>query len=176
MNASLRYVFRNFGRRLLRTTAGALGIFLTIALLFRSARLGLLCIPPNIIPQIGTVAWMVMRDIPLNASTAIVFSVAIGVSVDLTTHGFARLIEEEERGLLRRAAILRSARGTGRAIVVSCVTLILGFAVLLLSGFVPIRQFGELIAAALTFSLLTTLIFQPALLMIFGPQTLKKRA
>ncbi len=154
----------------------AVVIFLTIALLFRSARLGLLCIPPNIIPQIGTVAWMVMRDIPLNASTAIVFSVAIGVSVDLTTHGFARLIEEEERGLLRRAAILRSARGTGRAIVVSCVTLILGFAVLLLSGFVPIRQFGELIAAALTFSLLTTLIFQPALLMIFGPQTLKKRA
>ncbi len=154
----------------------AVVIFLTIALLFRSGRLGLLCIPPNIIPQIGTVAWMVLRGIPLNASTAIVFSVAIGVSVDLTTHGFARLIEEQERGLLRRAAILRSARSTGRAIVVSCVTLILGFGVLLLSGFVPIRQFGELIAAALTFSLLTTLVFQPALLMIFGPQTPKKKS
>src|SRR6185369_2443654 len=111
-----------------------------------------------------------------NASTAIVFSVAIGVSVDLTTHGFARLVEEEERGLLRRAAILRSARSTGRAIVVSCVTLILGFAVLLLSGFVPIRQFGELIAAALTFSLLATLVFQPALLMIFGPRPQAKKA
>jgi hypothetical protein len=148
----------------------AIVIFLTIALLFRSARLGILCIPPNIVPQVATVAWMVFRGIPLNASTAIVFSVAIGVSVDLTTHGFARLVEEEERGLLRRAAILRSARSTGRAIVVSCATLILGFAVLLLSGFVPIRQFGELIAAALTFSLVTTLVFQPALLMIFGPK------
>lgn len=151
----------------------AVVIFLTIALLFRSARLGLLCIPPNIVPQIGTVAWMVLRGIPLNASTAIVFSVVIGVTVDLTTHGFARLIEEQERGMLKRAAILRSARGTGRAIVVSCVTLILGFAVLLLSGFVPIRQFGELIAAALAFSLLTTLVFQPALLMIFGPNPKK---
>jgi predicted RND superfamily exporter protein len=151
----------------------AIVIFLTIALLFRSARLGILCIPPNIVPQVATVAWMVVRGIPLNASTAIVFSVAIGVSVDLTTHGFARLIEEEERGLLKRAAILRSARSTGRAIVVSCVTLILGFAVLLLSGFVPIRQFGELIAAALTFSLITTLVFQPALLMIFGPDPKK---
>ncbi len=153
----------------------AIVIFLTIAVLFRSARLGLLCIPPNIVPQIGTVAWMVFRGIPLNASTAIVFSVAIGVSVDLTTHGFARLLEEEERGLLKRAAILRSARGTGRAIVVSCVTLILGFGVLLLSGFVPVRQFGELIAAALTFSLLATLVFQPALLMIFGPDPAPKK-
>jgi predicted RND superfamily exporter protein len=151
----------------------AVVIFLTIALLFRSARLGLLCIPPNIVPQVATVAWMVARGIPLNASTAIVFSVAIGVSVDLTTHGFARLIEEEERGLLLRAAILRSARSTGRAITVSCVTLILGFGVLLLSGFVPVRQFGELIAAALTFSLIATLVFQPALLMIFGPKPKK---
>ncbi len=148
----------------------ALVIFVMIALLFRSARLGLLSIPPNIVPQVGTVAWMVLRGIPLNASTAIVFSVAIGVSVDLTIHGFARLIEEEERGLLRRAAILRSARGTGRAVVVSCATLILGFAVLLFSSFVPVRQFGELIAAALTFSLLATLVFQPALLMVLGPK------
>jgi len=97
-----------------------------------------------------------------------VFSVAIGVSVDLTIHGFARLIEEEQRGLARRAAIVRSARGTGRAIVVSCATLVFGFAVLLLSGFVPVRHFGELIAVALMMSLVATLVFQPAMLMLFG--------
>jgi len=156
----------------------AVVIFLIIGLLFRSPRLGVLAIPPNVIPQVGTVAWMVVRGIPLNLSTAIVFSVAIGVSVDLTIHGFARLVEEEGRGMRRRAAILRSARSTGRAIVVSCATLVLGFSVMLLSGFVPVRHFGELIAAALTLSLVSTLVFQPALLMLFGgpPRGRKGRA
>ncbi len=156
-------------------TLSAFVIFLMIALLFRSARIGLLSIPPNVVPQLGTIAWMVFRGIPLNASTAIVFSVAIGTSVDFTIHAVARLIEEQERGLNLRAAILRAARGTGRSIVVSSATVVLGFAVLLFSGFVPVRQFGELIAAALTLSLLSTLVFLPALLMVFGPKP-KKRA
>ncbi len=151
-------------------------IFLTIGLLFRSGRLGVLAIPPNVIPQVGTVAWMVLRGIPLNASTAIVFSVAIGVSVDLTIHGFARLVEEERRGMRRRAAVVRAARSTGRAIVVSCATLVLGFSVLLLSGFVPVRQFGELIAVALTLSLLATLVFQPAMLMVFGGPSFRSKS
>ena len=146
----------------------ALIIFATIALLFRSMRLGVLAIPTNVIPQIATVGWMVLRGIPLNASTAIVFSVAIGVSVDLTIHAFARLTEEEARGLRRRAALIRVARGTGRAIVVSCATLVMGFGVLLMSGFVPVRQFGELIAVALAMSLVATLVLQPAMMMLAG--------
>ena len=146
----------------------ALLIFVTIGVLFRSARLGVLAIPPNLIPQVGTVGWMILRGVPLNAGTAIVFSVAIGVSVDLTIHGFARLVEEERRGMNRRAALLRVARSTGRAMVMSCATLVLGFSVLMLSGFVPVRHFGELIAVALTLSLATTLVFQPAMMMRFG--------
>ncbi|MDQ3035833.1 MAG: efflux RND transporter permease subunit [Myxococcota bacterium] len=149
-------------------TLSMIVIFTTLTLLFRSIRLGLLSIPPNIVPLLGCFGWMWVRGIALDASTAIVFSVAIGVSVDSTIHAFARLMEEERRGLNRRAAILRSARGTGRAIVVSTVTLVLGFCVLLFSGFVPVRHFGELIAAALTMSLLSTLLFQPALLKLFG--------
>jgi uncharacterized protein len=152
----------------------ALMIFVTIGLLFRSPRLGLLAIPPNVIPQVGTVGWLVLRGIPLNAGTAIVFSVAIGVSVDLTIHGFARLIEEEQQGKSRRAALVRVARSTGRAIVMSCATLVLGFSVLLLSGFVPVRQFGELIAVALSLSLITTLVFQPAMMMVLGGRRTKK--
>ena len=68
----------------------------------------------------------------------------------------------------RRAALLRVARSTGRVMVMSCATLVLGFSVLLLSGFVPVRHFGELIAVALTLALATTLVFQPAMMMRFG--------
>ncbi len=141
-------------------------IFLTIGLLFRSPRLGLLAIPPNVIPQLGTVGWMVLRGIPLNAATAIVFSVVIGVTVDLTIHGFARLIVERRRGLGERAAVVRVARTTGRAIVTACATLVIGFSVLMLSAFLPVRHFGELIAIALTLSLFATLVFQPAMMMM----------
>lgn len=145
-------------------------IFLMIALLFGSWRMGMLAIPTNVLPQLGVVAWMVVRGIPLDASSAVVFSVVIGVTVDLTIHGFARYLEERELGLNRRAAILRSARGTGRAIVVATSTLVLGFGVLLFSGFVPIQHFGELISVALFFSLLCTLLVQPPLLYLFAPE------
>jgi hypothetical protein len=145
-------------------------IFAMIGLLFRSFRIGLLAIPTNVLPQLGVVAWMVVRGIPLDASSAVVFSVVVGVTVDLTIHGFARYLEERELGLNRRAAILRSARGTGRAIVVATCTLVLGFGVLLLSGFVPIQHFGELISVALGFSLMCTLLVQPPLLYLFAPE------
>jgi len=145
-------------------------IFAMIALLFRSLRIGILAIPTNVLPQLGVVAWMVIRGIPLDASSAVVFSVVVGVTVDLTIHGFARYLEERELGLNRRAAILRSARGTGRAIVVATSTLVLGFGVLLLSGFVPIQHFGELISVALGLSLLSTLLVQPPLLYLFAPE------
>jgi hydrophobe/amphiphile efflux-3 (HAE3) family protein len=145
-------------------------IFAMIALLFRSWRMGLLAIPTNVLPQLGVVAWMVIRGIPLDASSAVVFSVVIGVTVDLTIHGFARYLEERELGINRRAAILRSARGTGRSIVVATVTLVLGFGVLLFSGFVPIQHFGELISVALLNSLVFTLTVQPPLLYLFAPE------
>lgn len=145
-------------------------IFAMIALLFRSWRMGMLAIPTNVLPQLGVVAWMVIRGIPLDASSAVVFSVVVGVTVDLTIHGFARYLEERENGLRRRAAILRSARGTGRAIVVATSTLVLGFGVLLFSGFVPIQHFGELISVALLLSLACTLLVQPPLLFLFAPE------
>jgi predicted RND superfamily exporter protein len=153
----------------------ALVIFLTIGVLFRSVKIGLYAIPPNVMPQLGTVAWMVLRGVPLNAGTAIVFSVAIGVTVDLTIHGLARLMEEERRGMRRRAALVRVARSTGRAIVMSSATLVVGFSVLLFSGFVPVRQFGELIAIALVLSLATTLVFQPAMLALFVTSRASRR-
>ena len=144
-------------------------IFVLLALLFRSIRLGLLSIPPNIIPLVFTMAYMVMRDIPLNAATVIIFSISLGLAVDGTIHVLARFREEtQERGLRAHPALIRAARGTGRAIVISCFTLMAGFAVLLFSNFVPVRRFGELIAITVGATLFATLIVQPALLQIAG--------
>jgi predicted RND superfamily exporter protein len=141
-------------------------IFGMMVVLFRSVRLGLLSVPPNILPLVGAVAWMAIRGIPLNAATVIVFSISLGLAVDASIHILARFREETGNGLLWRPAILRSARGTGSAIVISCTTLMVGFGVMLLSSFVPVRRFGELIAVSIALSLVSTLIVQPAMLRI----------
>ncbi|MFO0708675.1 MAG: efflux RND transporter permease subunit [Sandaracinus sp.] len=156
-----------------RDLVGSLGlsvllIFATLVLLFRSVRYAVIAVPPNVLPLFTTMAWMVVRGIPLNAGTAVVFSIAVGVGVDGTIHALARFREEEAAGHRRNAAIVRTARGTGRAVVISALTLMLGFASFLLSSFVPIQHFGELIAAAMTASLVSTLAIQPALVKLFG--------
>ena len=160
--------------------AGGLGtavlvIFGMVVVLFRSVRLGLLSVPPNVIPLVGALAWMVIRGIPLNAATVIIFSISLGLAVDASIHMIARFREETERGISWRPAILRSARGTGRAIVISFSTLMLGFGVLLMSSFVPVRRFGELIAVSMALSLISTLIVQPAMLRVGLKRPSRKR-
>ena len=143
-------------------------IFLLLAFFFRSVRLGLLSIPPNLIPLVATMAYMVWREIPLNVSTVIIFSISLGLAVNGTIHVLARFREEMRHGIGREAALVRAARGTGRAIVISCVTLMAGFSVLLLSSFVPVRNFGELIAVTIGGCLVATLIVLPPLLRVAG--------
>ena len=151
-------------------------IFITLVVLFRSVRFAAIAVPPNVLPLVTTVAWMVLRGIPLNAGTAVVFSIAVGVGVDGTIHALARFREEYALSGGATSAIVRTARGTGRAVVISALTLMLGFAVLLLSSFVPIQHFGELIAAAMTASLFSTLIVQPVLVKLFAKPSKKKKA
>lgn len=146
--------------------AAVLMIFGMVVILFRSLRLGLLSVPPNVIPLVGAIAWMTIRGVPLNAATVIIFSISLGLAVNASIHIIARFREELARGFSSRPAILRAARGTGRSIIISFVTLMIGFGVLLLSSFVPVRRFGELIAVSMGLSLLATLIVQPAMLRI----------
>jgi predicted RND superfamily exporter protein len=143
-------------------------IFLLLAFFLRSIRLGLLSIPPNLIPLVATMAYMVWREIPLNVSTVIIFSISLGLAVNGTIHVLARFREEMQHGIGREAALVRAARGTGRAIVISCVTLMAGFSVLLLSSFVPVRNFGELIAITIGGCLVATLVVLPPLLRVAG--------
>ncbi len=143
-------------------------IFLLLAFFFRSIRLGLLSIPPNLIPLVATMAYMVWREIPLNVSTVIIFSISLGLAVNGTIHVLARFREEMHKGIGREAALVRAARGTGRAIVISCITLMAGFSVLLVSSFVPVRNFGELIAITIGGCLVATLIVLPPLLRVAG--------
>ncbi len=152
---------------------GSLGVAVVtilalVFLSFRSWRYTLLLLPPNVIPMVLVMAWMVWRNIPLNAATAIIFSVSIGITVDAGIHLLARLREELGERTLLTTALMRSVRGTGSAIVLACATLMLGFAALLLSNFVPVQRFAELIAVSIASCIVSTLWVLPALLQVVG--------
>ena len=141
-------------------------IFLFMTLLFRNLKLGLISIPPNVLPLVFTLAAMALLDIPLNAATVIIFSISIGLAVDGTIHLLARLQEERRAGHNMENAMARSARGAGKAIVLTCFSLMLGFSVMLLSAFVPVQRFGLLIGISMFSCLVATLLVLPALIRV----------
>jgi predicted RND superfamily exporter protein len=145
-------------------------IFLFMSLVLGSVRLGLLSIPPNVFPLLMTMAYMAWQDIPLNTATAVIFSISIGLAVDGTIHLLARFREEVAHGDQGvDEALVRSARGTGKAIILTYVALMVGFSVMFWSSFVPVRRFGELISVTVLGCLAATLLFVPPLLKVGWP-------
>ncbi len=149
------------------TTAIAL-IFLVMMMLFRSVRLGVLSVPPNLLPLAMTLAYMVLRGIPLHAATVIVFTVTVGLLVDGATHVIARYREERSHGGTVEEVLLRTMETSGRGVVLSSLTLFAGYGALLFSAFEPVRLFGELSGVAIGFALLAQLVLLPAILARFA--------
>lgn len=141
-------------------------IFVVMTFLFRSLRLGLLSIPPNALPLVMTLAYMALRDIPLHAGTIIAFTVTVGLAVDGATHVIARFREESERGAAVEETLARAMVMSGRGVVLSTATLLVGYGALLLSAFEPVRLFGELSAVAMGGALIAQLVLLPALLVV----------
>jgi predicted RND superfamily exporter protein len=139
-------------------------IFGFLGLVLRDWRLALLSVPPNVLPLLLTMGYMSMRRIPLNTATAVIFSIAIGLAVDGTIHLLVRFQEEVERQDDLELALVRSARGTGKAIALTYLSLMLGFGVMLFSSFVPVRRFGELISVTVCGCLISTILVLPPLL------------
>jgi hypothetical protein len=146
-------------------------IFLFMSLVLKSVRLGVLSIPPNVFPLLMTMAYMSWQDIPLNTATAIIFSISIGLAVDGTIHLLARFREEVTHGDQGvDEALVRSARGTGKAIILTYVALMVGFSVMFWSSFVPVRRFGELISVTVLGCLAATILFVPPLIKVGWPE------
>lgn len=135
--------------------------------LVRNTRLGLLAMVPNLWPLLVTLGAMGFMDIPIRASTIIVFSVALGIAVDDTTHFVHRYREEVRTHGEGELAIRRTLHATGRPIVLTTIILVAGFLLNALSDFKAIVEFGVLSAVTLGLALVAELFLTPALLMLF---------
>lgn len=147
----------------------SLVIFGAMALLFRSLRVGLLCILPNALPMLLTAGFMGWMGIDLNFSTVTVFSISLGIAVNTTIHYLARLRAELPLDADPRAAMARAVRGAGGPMIFSTLLLILGFGAILTSNFVFTFHFGLLGGFALLAALFGDLFVTPVLFVAFPP-------
>ncbi|WP_194777693.1 efflux RND transporter permease subunit [Pararhodonellum marinum] len=133
--------------------------------LFRSWRIALVVLLPNIIPLLWMGGLMWLMDIDLKLSTAIIFTVAFGIAVDDSIHFMTKLQSELVGGKSLIYAIKRTYLTTGKAIILTTIILSSGFFILTFSQFGVTYYSGLLISMSLIFALLADLILLPVLLL-----------
>lgn len=148
---------------------GLIFAFVLVALiagvLFRSWRIGLIVLLPNLIPLVWLTGMMWLFDIDFKLTTAIVFTVAFGIAVDDSIHFMTKFYLELTKGKSMLYALKRTYLETGKAIILTTLILVLGFGVLTFSQFGVTFYSGLLIGSSLVFALLADLILLPILLL-----------
>lgn len=143
-------------------------IALLMSALFRSARMVLISLIPNMIPLLFTAAVMGYAGIPIKPSTILVFSVAFGISVDDTIHFLAKY--RQELTVLQwniRDSVLLAVRETGVSMMYTSIILFFGFGMFAASEFDGTRALGILVSMTLLVAMLSNLVLLPSLLLSF---------
>jgi len=160
----------NIIRDMLVSFLSAFGIiFITVSVLYRSIKAGLITMLPNIIPLVVTLGFMGLFGITLRVSTVVAFAICLGMAVDDTIHYLTRFREELDRTGDYIASMYTTFQSAGRAIVLTTSMLIAGFLVFVSSDFKATHDLGLLASVALTSSLLGSLVFLPAALNTLKP-------
>ncbi len=157
-----QYLLRNLFQSL------ALAIFLIsgfMAIMFSSWRMVVMSLIPNVIPLVFTAAIMGFVDIPIKASTILVFSIAFGISVDNTIHFLAKYRQElNATGWDIGKSVVLALKETGVSMLYTSVVLFFGFGIFSLSSFGGTVALGVLVSIALLVAVTSNLILLPSLL------------
>ncbi len=139
-------------------------VFLCMYFLFWSFKAGLLSLVPNVFPIIVNFGLMGILNIPLNVGTAMVADIAIGIAVDDTIHFMTRYNREMRLLQDGKQAVEVCIRSEIRPIICSSLALALSFAMLGVSNYVPVIQFGLLSAEVMVVAIAGELLITPMLL------------
>ncbi|WP_281542286.1 efflux RND transporter permease subunit [Maribacter aestuarii] len=172
-----KYLVKN----LIISLALAIGLIaLFMAYLFRSFRMIIISLIPNLLPLIVTAGIMGFVGVPIKPSTILVFSIAFGISVDDTIHFLAKYRQELTASKWKiEKSVYAALRETGVSMFYTSIVLFFGFSVFVISNFGGTVALGALVSATLLFAMLANLILLPSLLIslersIANKQTLKK--
>ena len=141
-------------------------IALLMAYMFRSFKMILISLLPNVLPLVITAGLMGFLGIPIKPSTILVFSIAFGISVDDTIHFLAKYRQELKGNNWKiKKSVHNTVKEAGISMFYTSVVLFFGFSVFTLSSFGGTVALGGLVATTLLFAMLSNLIVLPALLL-----------
>lgn len=157
------YLIKNLAQSLI---LAIILIALLMAVLFSSFRMILLSLIPNLIPQLMTAALMGYFNISIKPSTILIFSIALGISVDNTIHFLSRYrLELKINNGNIRESVVYALGEAGYSMIYSSVVLYLGFSIFMLSTFGGTQAMGLLISFTLLLGIICNLFLLPSLLL-----------
>ena len=139
-------------------------IAIIMALLFKSIKMVLVSLLPNLLPLIFTSALMGFFGISIKPSTILVFSIAFGISIDDTIHFLAKYRQELKSKTISSAVEI-SIKETGVSMIYTSIILFFGFSIFTASEFGGTQALGVLVSLTLFVAMLTNLILLPSLLL-----------
>lgn len=137
-----------------------------IGFIFKSIRMALLSIVPNVIPLAIIGGLMGFTGTTINMSTSIIFTIAFGIAVDDTIHFLSKFKIESQRGSSFIYSLKRTYISTGKAIVLTSLILCGGFISLIFSDFKSTFLIGAYVGLILFVAVITDLLLLPVLLMM----------
>jgi predicted RND superfamily exporter protein len=141
-------------------------IALFMAWIFRSFRMILISLIPNLLPLLMTAGMMGFLGVPIKPSTILVFSIAFGISVDDTIHFLAKYRQELKANHWKiKRSVYLALRETTVSMFYTSIVLFFGFSVFMISSFGGTVALGGLVSATLLFAMLANLLLLPSLLL-----------
>lgn len=157
------YLVKNLATSLLLALAIICGL---MALLFTSGKMIGISLIPNLLPQLMTAGMMGYFAISIKPSTILIFSIALGISVDNAIHFLSRYrLQLKLNNWNIKISVIAALRETGYSMIYSSVVLFFGFAIFTRSSFGGTEAMGYLIAFTLVIALLSNLFLLPSLIL-----------
>lgn len=160
------YLVSNLWTSLLVAT---LIISLLMLLMFTSIRMVLISMIPNLLPQILTAAMMGYLGISIKPSTVLIFSIALGISVDNAILYLSRYrFQLKLKNHTLQECVISALKETGYSMIYSSSVLFLGFSIFIFSTFGGTQALGYLITFTMFMAMLCNLLLLPSMLLTFG--------
>ena len=141
-----------------------LAIFIMFVILFRSLKLSIIGIIPNIFASTFILGLIGLLKIPLDIMTITIAAISIGIAVDNTIHYIYRYKENLKLGRNQSEMIEKTHLTVGNAVLITSIAITAGFLTLCLSNFVPTVYFGLFTSLAMIFAMIGVLITLPSIL------------
>jgi predicted RND superfamily exporter protein len=142
-------------------------ILIVMGIAFRSLKLGLIAIIPNMVPLAAAGTFMAIFGWPLDIVSVCSFTICLGIAVDDTIHFLSRYREEQQHQPDRKLALQQAFQGVGTGMIMTTIVLVAGFSSVLISETRDHRVFGILGVITLISALVCDLFLLPSLLAHF---------